>query len=114
MLFGTKARLGQQEARRESMSFGKREATGYGGVERRRHIARVPVDILTNAARPIDCRIVSMSTTGARLSLPSILGIPESFELRAFGQTHRVKVSRRGARYIAVRFLAPLQIMPHV
>ena len=100
------------------MSFGKREATGYGGVERRRHIARAPVDIpahiLTNAARPIDCRIVSMSTTGARLSLPSILGIPESFELRAFGQTHRVKVSRRGARYIAVRFLAPLQIMPHV
>ena len=53
------------------------------------------------------------SSTGARLSLPSILGIPELFELRAFGQTHRVKVSRRGARYIAVRFVAPLPIMPH-
>lgn len=99
------------------MSFGKREATGYGGVERRRHIARAPVDIpahiLTNAARILDCRIVSMSTTGARLSLPSILSIPESFELRAFGQTHRVKVSRHGARYIAVRFVAPLLVMPY-
>lgn len=96
------------------MSFGKRVPSGYGGVERRarRSSVDIPAQILTNDLHPIDCRITSISTLGALLSLTSILGIPEAFELRAFGQTNRVRVSRRGSRYIAVRFVPPLQSVP--
>jgi hypothetical protein len=44
--------------------------------------------------------------------LRSILGIPEKFELKTFGQTHEVRVVRRGDRSVAVKFFQPLQAMP--
>ena len=41
---------------------------------------------------------------GARLSLESIMGVPDEFELRADGETGRVKVVRRETRALAVAF----------
>ena len=64
----------------------------------------LPAEILIPGARPLECRIVDLSDTGARLSLDSILGVPEEFELRANGETGRVKVVRRGVRFLAVTF----------
>lgn len=98
------------------MAFGKRSAAGFNGVERRLGSARMSVDIpavmLTKVLRPIECRIVSISSTGARIMFRSILGIPDKFELNAFGQTHEVRVVRRGDRSVAVTFFQPLQTMP--
>ena len=43
---------------------------------------------------------------GAMLAVPSILGIPSEFELHGFASgSRRVKVVRRGARVVAVKFL---------
>ena len=89
--------------------FGKRHPPGYRGIERRGALSREPVDIpaeiLIPGAPPIECRIVDLSDTGARLSLESILGVPEEFELRADGETGRVKVVRRESRVLAVAFI---------
>ncbi len=98
------------------MTFGRRKVAGLSGVERRLSSTRMPVDIpaliLTTVLQPIECRIVSISSTGARIMLRSILGIPDKFELKAFGQTHEVRVVRRGDRSVAVKFFQPLQAMP--
>ena len=52
---------------------------GTRGIERRGALTREPVDIpaeiLMPGAEPIECRIVDLSDTGARLSLESILGV---------------------------------------
>jgi hypothetical protein len=89
--------------------FGKRYPPGYRGIERRGALTREPVDIpaeiLMPGAEPIECRIVDLSDTGARLCLESILGVPEEFELRADGETGRVKVVRRETRTLAVTFI---------
>jgi hypothetical protein len=90
------------------MTFGKRHPPGYRGINRRSDLTREPVDmaaeILIPGATPLGCRIVDLSDTGARLSLDSILGVPDEFELRANGETGRVKVVRRGVRFLAVSF----------
>ena len=89
--------------------FGKRQPPGYRGMERRGALSREPVDIpaeiLVPGSAPIECRIVDLSDTGARLSLDSILGVPEEFELRADGETGRVRVVRRETRALAVAFI---------
>ena len=64
----------------------------------------MPAEILVPGARPLECRIIGLSDTGARLSLESILGVPEEFELRMSGETCRVKVVRRGVRFLGVIF----------
>ena len=90
------------------MTFGKRQPPGYRGINRRSAATREPVDmpaeILIPGARPLECRIIDLSDTGARLSLESILGVPEEFELRVSGETCRVKVVRRGVRFLGVIF----------
>ena len=91
------------------MAFGKRQPRGYGGVDRRKSPPRervdIPAQIVRLGARPLNCRIVDLSATGVRLSLESVLGIPDEFELRAEGETYQVKVRRRGPRFVGVKFL---------
>jgi hypothetical protein len=36
----------------------------------------------------IDCTVVNMSDKGASLRLPSILGVPDTFELHVGGEVH--------------------------
>ena len=85
------------------MTFGKRQPPGYRGINQRSAASREPVDmpaeILVPGAAPLECRIVDLSATGL-----STLGVPEEFELRASGETCRVKVVRRGVRFLGVIF----------
>lgn len=89
------------------MLFGKREPTGYGGVERRRAV-RVRTDLSAQILLPdhgsLKCCVTDCSPIGARLALPSAFGLPDVFRLRAGGTTKRVRVIRRGAGHIGVTF----------
>jgi hypothetical protein len=40
----------------------------------------------------IDCTVINMSDRGANLRLPSIVGIPDTFELHVGGEVHAVWV----------------------
>jgi uncharacterized OB-fold protein len=40
----------------------------------------------------IDCTVVNMSDKGAKLRLPSILGVPDTFELHVGDEVHAVWV----------------------
>jgi hypothetical protein len=86
----------------------ERQPPGYRGINRRSHFTPEPVDmpaeILIPGATPRECRTVDLSDTGARLSVESLLSVPEEFDVRANGETGRVKVVRRGVRFLAVTF----------
>ena len=99
------------------MTFGKRKVAGFSGIERRLSSTRMPVDIpaliLTTVLRPIELPDRQHLSDGcphhASLNLRKI---PDKFELKAFGQTHEVRVVRRGDRSVAVKFFQPLQATP--
>jgi hypothetical protein len=60
--------------------------------------------ILANGER-IRCIVKNFSKTGALLTVASVLGIPEQFDLQAArGPARRVTVVRRSASQIAVRY----------
>jgi hypothetical protein len=90
------------------MTFGKRQSSGFGGVERRgglREARDLSAQILLAHGKIIQCRVIELSTTGARLAVTSMFGIPDTFELRAAGRTYRVKVTRRAIRSVGVKFV---------
>jgi hypothetical protein len=89
------------------MSFGKRQPTGYRGVERRRAVrqkADISAHIILPASQFLKCRITDHSSIGARLAVPSAFGLPDTFELRGLVNSH-VRVVRRGIGYAAVVFV---------
>ena len=90
------------------MTFGKRNPNGGAGQERRqatRVATSQRAEIIAPGQTPRRCEIVSISDTGAELSLNSVFGIGSTFELRAGGQTYRARVVRRapGTLYVAFR-----------
>ena len=88
-------------------SFGKRGPKGFGGIEKR----RAPRKIVANKAWIVledrtahPCVIRDISTGGARLEVPSILGLPNRFILREGSLKREVSVIRKGVRHLAVKF----------
>ena len=92
------------------MPFGKRQPTGYWGVERRRAV-RVRADLTAQILLPdyqsLNCTVTDYSLIGARLAVPSAFGLPDVFRLRAGGTTKRVQIIRRGVGHIGVTFTSP-------
>ena len=89
------------------MSFGKRQPTGFRGVERRREVREktdISAHIVLPASQLVKCRVTDFSSMGARLSVASVFGLPNTFELRAGGRIHQVRVVRRAIGYIAAKF----------
>ena len=90
------------------MVFGKRQPTGYRGVERRR-LAREKVDLSTHVVLPagqfVKCRVTDLSSAGARIAIPSTVALPEVFELRGIGRDCHVQVVHRGIGYTGVQFI---------
>jgi hypothetical protein len=88
-------------------SFGKRGPKGFGGIEKRR-APRTPVAnkawivLEDRSAHP--CLIRDISSGGARLEVPSILGLPNRFILREGSVQRQVSVVRKGVRHLAVKF----------
>ena len=90
------------------MSFGKRQPIGFHGLERRRALRErtdVPAYILLTTGQNVKCRVTDFSKTGARLEVPSGLGLPNAFELRAGARTYQVIVVRRGIGHVGVKFV---------
>ncbi len=89
------------------MSFGKRLPTGQPHLERRR-ARREKTDavgeILVPGKPPQRCLSLDFSETGARLQLSSIFGVPNTFELRAFGRIYAARIVRRATRTLFVTF----------
>lgn len=90
------------------MSFGRRQPTGYFGVERRGSV-RQPADtsalILLPTLERMTGRVVNHSSGGVRLDVPSPFGLPATFALRVRGRTHSVKVVRRGGGHVGLQFI---------
>jgi len=91
-----------------AMTFGKRQPTGYRGVERRRNF-RERVDLSTHVVLPagqfIKCRVTDLSNVGARISVPSVFALPDAFELRGIGRACHVRLVHRGVGYAGVQFI---------
>jgi hypothetical protein len=89
------------------MPFGKRAALPGLNAEQRRS-PRAPSDaaahVVLASGKTIPCRIRDLSSTGARLSVESVLGLPAQFEMRVGRHAYRAQITRRGTRLIAVRF----------
>ena len=90
------------------MSFGKRQPTGFCGVERRREI-REKVDFSAHVVLPagqlVKCRVTDYSNAGARLAVPSAFRFPNAFELRGIGRACHVRLVHRGIGYAGVEFV---------
>jgi hypothetical protein len=90
------------------MSFGKRQPTGFRGVERRRAV-REQTDLTAHVTLPagqtVKCRLTEFSKTGARLAVASAFGLPDTFALSAASQTYHGEIVRRGIGYVAVNFV---------
>lgn len=62
--------------------------------------------ILVDGRPAIRCLVKDFSKTGALLLVPSILGVPDQFDLQApSGQRRRVEVKWRGRARIGVKFI---------
>ena len=90
------------------MFFGKRQPAGYRGFERRRAV-REKADISTHIVLPagqfLKCRIADHSTIGARLTIRSAFGLPDTFELRGLGRNCHARVVRRGVGHAGIVFV---------
>ena len=73
------------------------------GDPRRRTLKSGKV-VLNNGASVIDCTVRDVSVHGARLMVPSPLGIPDTFELRISGIPRAVRVVWRTDTMIGVSF----------
>ncbi len=92
------------------MNFGKRHPTGQSFLERRsarRQQTQSTGEILVPGKPPHRCLVSQFSETGASLQLPSLFGIANTFELRAFGRIHRA----RGVRQRCTSFLLVLVVL---
>jgi hypothetical protein len=90
------------------MPFGKRQPSGFGGVERRREPrerADIPAHIILPGSQFVKCRVADLSRGGARLAVASVFGLPDAFEVRGLSRKCRVQVVRRGVGLLAVHFV---------
>ena len=91
------------------MPFGRRQPAGFCGVDRRRCVrqqANAVAIILLPMLGTIPGRVVDFSNSGAWLKIASPFGLPDTFELRFFGQTHRSRIVRRGSGHIGLQFIS--------
>jgi hypothetical protein len=90
-----------------AMTFGKKPARAHVGAERRRR-QRKPADLAAHIVLPdgqtFPCRIMNHAQGTARLSLTSVLGIPEEFQLHAGGGIFEAQTIRRGVGTLVVSF----------
>ena len=95
-------------ARSREMSFGKRQPAGFCGLDRRRYVrqqANAVALILLPTLGTIPGRVVDFSNSGAWLKVASPFGLPDTFELRFLGQTHRSRIVRRGVGHVGLQFI---------
>ena len=88
------------------MSFGKKEPRPFEKRQSDRRPANLGASIVLDSGERVRCLVKNFSKTGALLVVPSILGIPQWFELQAGnGPKRRVEVVRRHTSRLGVRFV---------
>jgi hypothetical protein len=95
------------------MNFGKKAAPNNAeySLNERRGAVRVPGDgayavVFLPTGYQFPATVVDYSTTGALLTVDSVLGIPAAFDVQfRHGPKRRVRLVRRGPRKIAVKFV---------
>jgi hypothetical protein len=95
------------------MALGKREATGYGGIERRqgerrgmlRQRSTARARIILPSGQIVRCSVKDISKNGAMICVQSILGLPGLLDLELDGTVSQVRVMRREPTRLAVKFL---------
>jgi hypothetical protein len=89
------------------MPFGKRVPVAYRGVERRREVreqSNVAAQIILPGGQVVKCQVADYSESGARLSVASAFGLPDTVELRVAGRTYQARITRRGIGHAGVTF----------
>ena len=90
------------------MSFGRRQPSGFCGVERRSY-ARLAADATALVVLPtlerMSVRVVDLSNRGARLEVPSAFAMPTTLAFRTRGRPYRAKVIWSGRGHIGVQFI---------
>jgi len=81
------------------------EALDAFALRERRHSTRISAKILRPPAKPRSCRIVDISSDGARLELLSPMPLPSQFDMYANGRVFRVALLRASGRFAFVKFL---------
>ena len=88
------------------MSFGKKRTVGPEGRSALRQPGNFSATIILDDKSRIRCLVKDFSKLGALLAVPSILGVPDQFDLlAASGIRRRVLVVRRSPSRLGVRFL---------
>jgi hypothetical protein len=88
------------------MSFGKRKPAGFLGAERRSRERRhgpVPAHIVLSSGDLISCCLTNFSERGARVSVTSVMLVPDNFQLLIDGNAYAAEVVRRAVGSVGVR-----------
>ena len=90
------------------MPFGKRQPSGYCGIERRRQ-TREKVDfsayVVLSSGQLVKCRVTDYSSRGARIALASAFALPDAFELRGIGRHCHARLVHRNVGAAGVEFV---------
>lgn len=90
------------------MSFGRRQPTGFLGVERRRSVRKkinASALVLLPTLERLTGRVVDVSRHGARLDVMCSRVLPPTFALRVHGRTYPARVVRHGSGHVGVQFI---------
>ena len=88
------------------MSFGKKQAVSREHRQAVRQPGNFSATIILEDNSRIRCLIKDFSRLGALLAVPTILGIPDQFDLLTIaGSRRRVLVVRRSPSRLGVRFV---------
>jgi PilZ domain len=82
---------------------------GEQRIHSRAHVLRRGKIVFRRGYGVIDCVLLDVSPSGARLRVGTWLGLPDDFELRIEnGSTHRARVRYRNLGEIGVQFVDEL------
>ncbi|TXN78348.1 PilZ domain-containing protein [Methylobacterium sp. WL8] len=76
----------------------------------RKRVLKAAKIIFSHGGSVMDCTVRNVSNAGAKLTLPSSVGVPETFTLviEADGTQHACKLIRRESEAVGVQFVSSL------
>jgi hypothetical protein len=86
-----------------------KEPIAAGSADTRRaarHKVLKPGVIVIHRRSTITCTVRNLSARGAKLEVPSVVGIPDMFELKVDGKTYTCRVVWRRLKELGVAFVA--------
>lgn len=93
------------------LTFGKRPSTAIAKSEQPRAArgASPGAARIIMGRKTMECAVIDLSSTGALLRFENALGVPNTFDLEVAGRKRSVRVVRRAATRVAVKFAADMR-----